>query len=294
MNHKDNIISSLLSAVKYLIILVVAAGLAGAISLRMLDVAGIRYTQISWDELTRRISNLEEDSSTVDELEELSHSPLYQKKIVYDGDSIAESRKNNGGGYAKLIAEATGSTYVNQAVSGARLTSRESSHSVVDNLVNLPDDADLYCFEGGINDWWGNVPIGTCNPNDYEGELDTSTICGAMETIFRHCLNNFPGKPVCFVITHKIQKTAYSPNQNGDTVEDYRNAMVAVCQKYSIPYYDAFNESGLNGWNEVQNELYLNSNATGKGDGCHPNEEGYKRYYVPQLLDLFERMLPME
>lgn len=292
MKNQSNGTAILISVFKYIIVLAAAAALAGAVAVRTLDISGLRYTQISWDELTRRISNLEEDTDIVGQLEEITRSPLYGKKIVYDGDSIANSRSDNGGAYAALIAEATGSTYVNFAQGGARLTSRDSGHSVVNNLENLPDDGDLYCFEGGINDFWGGVPIGTCDLQDYDGPLDTGTICGAMETIFRHCLDNYPGKPICFVIVHKIQSTAYRGNSNGDTFEDYRNAMITVCEKYSIPYYDAFGESGLNGWNQTQSELFLTGNAEGKGDGCHPNEEGYKRYYVPQLLELMERIMP--
>lgn len=225
-------------------------------------------------------------------------SVLRGKKIVYDGDSICESRTSgtaaNGGGYAKLIADRTGSTFVNQAVGGARLCANSEKHSVVNNLGNLPTDGDLYCFEGGINDFWGNTPIGECSLTDYTGTVDASTICGALETIFRYALNNFAGKPVCYVITHKIGNTAYTANANGKTFRDYRDAMVKVCEKYSIPYYDAFLESGLNGWNAVQSNAYLTANGSGTGDGIHPNEEGYRRYYVPQLLSLFGRMIPAE
>ena len=218
---------------------------------------------------------------------------LKGKTIVYDGDSIAESRfgsSNNGGAYAALIADMTGGSYINQAVGGAMLCARSSGHSVVNNLANLPTDGDLYCFEGGINDYWGDTPIGAVTAG-YSDAVDSSTICGAMETIFRYCLNTFVGKPVCFVITHKVQNTATSKNGNGNTFKDYHDAMVQVCEKYSIPYYDAFNESGLNGWNTVQSNAYLTAGSSGTGDGCHPNEEGYKRYYVPQLLALFRRMM---
>lgn len=228
-------------------------------------------------------------------------SVLKGKKIVYDGDSICESRTgsaaNNGGGYAKLIAARTGCSYVNQAVGGARLTTAANGaayHSVVDNLANLPTDGDLYCFEGGINDYWTPKALGSFSKTDFTGTLDTNTICGALETIFRYALNNFVGKPICFVIVHKIQSTAYAKNTSGNTFEEYRDAMVGICNKYSIPYYDAFSESGLNGWNAAQNNAYLTANTDGTGDGIHPNEEGYKRYYVPQLIQLFERIMPID
>jgi hypothetical protein len=113
-----------------------------------------------------------------------------------------------------------------------------------------------------------------------------------MEKIFRHCLSVLIGRPVCFVISHKCNNTQ-SANSTGKTFKDYRNAMIQVCEKYSIPYYDAFTKSGLNGWNEAQSNAYLTAGVNGTGDGTHPNEQGYKRYYVPQLISLFESMMPI-
>ncbi len=224
-------------------------------------------------------------------------SPLKGKKIVYDGDSICYGWSGNGGAYPKLIADRVGGTYVNEAVGGARLVTLESGgsyHSVVDNLENLPKDGDLYCFDGGMNDYWTHGKLGDYDLENFTGELDETTVCGALETIFRYCINNFQGKPVCFVIVHKCQSTAYAKNPYGNSFADYREKMVGICEKYSVPYYDAFAKSGLNGWNNAQNSLYLTANSEGTPDGCHPNEEGYKRYYVPQLISLFESIMPIE
>lgn len=277
---------------KYLLVILAAMALSYAVSQRTTELLRVNdpATILSQDN-ARRINLLEEAWSA--QQEKGSAYALQGKKIVYDGDSIAESRENNGGGYPALIAKITDSSYDNQAKGGAGLCPSGNSHCVVDNLVNLPVDGDLYCFEGGINDFWRNVPIGTCDPTDYTSEVDPNTICGAMETIFQYCLNNFEGKPVCFVIVHKVQNTGHRENANGNTFRDYRDAMVAVCEKYSVPYYDAFLESGLNGWNENQNTLFLTANTDSKPDGIHPNEEGYRRYYVPQLLDLFAKIMPV-
>lgn len=250
---------------------------------------GLTYGTSAYD---GRIADIENDVAILKD--NASKDVLKGKKIVYDGDSIAESRlglANNGGGYAKIIADMTGGTYVNQAVGGGylRSTMEENRHSVVDNLENLPKDGDLYCFEGGINDYWTNATLGTYNLEDYTGEVDKTTVCGALETIFRYAINNFVGKPICFIIVHKVGDTAYTKNTEDKTFKDYRDSMVAICEKYSIPYYDAFSESGLNGWNSTQSNLYLTANAEGTADGTHPNEEGYKRYYVPQLLALFRK-----
>ena len=218
-------------------------------------------------------------------------SVLVGKKIVYDGDSICIGTYG-GGGYAKLIADMVGGLYENQAVGGAKLVTKDGGtsnyHSIVDNLANLPTDGDLYCFDGGVNDVWTSTPLGTYSMSDYKGAVDKTTICGALETIFRYCINNFVGKPVVFIIAHKVSNISYENYKN------YHDSAIAICNKYSIPYYDAYNKSGLNGWNDVQNTAFLTGNVNGTPDGCHPNEEGYKRYYVPQLLSLFESVMPYE
>ena len=230
-----------------------------------------------------------------------SSGVLYGKKIAYNGDSIAETRLQstsayNGGGYAKIIADLTGGTYANSSVSGGILASAVPSgtmpHSVVNTLNNMPDDADLICIEGGINDYWRDVPLGDYTESDYSGTLDTTTVCGALESIFRQATEKWVGKPICFVIVHKIKSTVYVANSAGWTFAQGREKMIGICKKYAIPFYDAFAESGLNAYNNIQNTNFLTSNSSGTPDGCHPNEAGYKKYYVPQLISLFEAIMP--
>ena len=219
-------------------------------------------------------------------------SILKGKKIVYDGDSLcAPWGSENGGAYPQIIADLVGCNFDNQAVGGGRIATRtDGGHSIVDNLVNLPIDGDLYCFEGGCNDHWNGTSLGDFSATDYTGELDTTTFCGALETIFRYSITNFIGKPICFIITHKCG----GQNEiNGNSFADFRDKVIGICEKYSIPYYDAWAESGLNFWNNVHLDNYFiirDGNTT--GDGTHPNTEGYKRYYVPQLISLFEKIMP--
>lgn len=233
------------------------------------------------------VSDYASDSKSNDP--QIIESPLAGKKIIYDGDSICFG-SINGGGYAKIIADKVNGTYENHAEGGATLVaSSDDVHSIVENLKNLPKDGDLYCFEGGLNDVWKNMPLGTYNMLDFTGKVDETTICGALETIFRYALNNFVGKPVCFVIPHKVNNISYIDYKN------FHDCAVAICNKYSIPYYDAFNERGLNGWNEVQKENFFKwDEKYQQYDGIHPNEEGYKKYYVPQLIALFEKIMPVE
>ena len=233
-------------------------------------------------------------------LQNTNKSVLFGKKIAYNGDSICESRLTgtaaNGGGYAKLIADITGGTYDNKAISGGILASAVPSgtmpHSVDGTVLQMPDDADLYCFEGGVNDFWRNVPLGDYSPTNYKATLDTTTVCGALEHIFRVCRYYHIGKPIVFIIVHKATGTI-NPNDAGYTFDQMREKMIGICEKFAIPYYDAYTKSGLNGYDDEQNVTFLTANASGRGDGIHPNEAGYRRYYVPQLIALFESLMPV-
>lgn len=217
--------------------------------------------------------------------------------ILYDGDSICESRSNNGGAYAKLIAEKVGCTYTNYGVSGAVIVDNtvatDVTHHIVNNIASMSDTADLVCLEGGINDYWRDVPLGTITMTTVS-PIDTATFIGALESIFRQAQGKWLGIPICFVIPHKISNTWWHTNNIGLTFQDYYEAIVAVCDKYCIPRYDGYRFSGLNGYNDDQSTAYLDANPTRTPDGTHPNEEGYKRYYVRQMISLFESILPID
>lgn len=222
-------------------------------------------------------------------------------KICYDGDSLTESRLSgiaaNGGAYAKLIADKVDGTYENQAVGGGTITSQKAvggtRHSVYDNLENLPTDANIYVFSGGINDYWQSQTLGEITTG-YTDEINPGTICGALEGIFRYAIDNFLGKPILFVITHKVSQTHLIPNSKGYTFQDVVDKIIAICKKYSIPYYNAFDESGVNGGISSQSLEFMTAGSSGSPDGCHINEKGYGKYYVPQIIAKLESMVNLD
>ena len=225
------------------------------------------------------------------------YKKLKNKTLIYIGDSITESRTTegqnnyNGGAYPKIIADLSSSEFTNYSVGGATLSynANSESRSIANYLTNMSTIGDLYVFSGGINDWWSNRPLGTL-VSDYTTNVDQTTVIGALEKIFRYALSNFVGKPIMFVITHKVADPFFT-NTEGYDQFDLHDAIVSVCKKYSIPYYDAFNESGLNGWNDEQKTAYLDSNPSGTPDGTHPNKTGYEKYYVPEIVSLMDSLL---
>lgn len=220
------------------------------------------------------------------------------KTIAYNGDSITESRLNeslttyNGGAYPKIIADITDSSYANFAVGGGTLAEISTSgHQIVNDITNMNGNYDAIILSGGINDYWKNVPLGTYTDGDYTSEVDKTTICGALESIFRQAINKWCGKPIMFVITHKIGGTAFTPNTAGYTFDDVHEKIVGICHKYSIPYYDAYQDSGLNSYLDIMNTTFMTAGASGHPDHTHPNVEAYKRYYVPQVISMIEENL---
>ena len=70
-------------------------------------------------------------------------------------------------------------------------------------------------------------------------------------------------------------------------MEQQTEALKEVCKKYSIPYVDLMNESG--GFN--CNLEYIREKFTTDSDGCHPNELGYKTFYVTQIIKMLEKLI---
>lgn len=225
---------------------------------------------------------------------------MTSKVIAYNGDSITESRLNtaatsyNGGAYPKLISDITDSTYYNFAVGGATLAyaAGGSYHRICREIDNMSGNYDAIIFSGGINDYWQNIPLGTFTPGDYSGAIDDSTLCGGLESIFRQAINKWCGKPIMFVITHKVGSTPVTQNTAGYTFNDAYEKIVAICNKYSIPYYDCYKDGGLNGGIAIMNTTFMTAGSSGHPDGTHPNESAYMKYYVPQVIEMIERNLP--
>lgn len=218
------------------------------------------------------------------------------KNVVFFGDSIC-SGAGSTGGYASRIQEITGCVANNQGVSGATIANAgTSTHKIVNMVREFTGDADMIVIEGGANDCAGGIALGEITAT-YTDELDETTFCGALESIIQTLLTNFPAAQLFGVITHRDVTDAYT-NANGVTKKEFRDKAAAIYEKYAVPYYDAFTASGfvtayttatgLPAFGKALADMY-----TYDGDKCHPNEAGYAKYYVPQIINLLEGHCPV-
>lgn len=217
------------------------------------------------------------------------HNPLLGKKLVLNGDSICQGAGWKGG-YGAILAERNQMILQNVAIGGATVTAEQyyseqhtPRHWISRTVDRMDADADYVLVEGGVNDASLRVPMGELTAG-YTKPLDDTTFCGAFESMLRQLLERFPGKKIGYISVHQMT-VEFSPT---DTVFGYYQAAKQACEKWGVPVCDltvripAF---GLFPKIESENPaLYaLRHTYTYRGDGWHPNEAGYRRYYCDPI-----------
>lgn len=198
-------------------------------------------------------------------------NPLYMKKIAWTGDSIMEGRGCEGG-FAKMIADANYMSSDNKGVSGGTITNGTGKFSIVDSVQSLAGgNYDYVIFEGGVNDVTQDTPVAFGAISEgYNATLDENTFCGAFEAACKAL--TLSGKKVGYIFVHKIFA------DNHKWVTEWRPAMKKMLEKWCIPYIDL--ETTVPPLNLISE---LKSTYTANGDGWHPNEAGYQKFYVDKI-----------
>ena len=203
---------------------------------------------------------------------------LLNKKAIFFGDSITEGtgswadfntiRLNNdmsGGNYG-----VGGSTYC--------VNYNSNNNNCIYNRIKyihglgIHNDANYIILEGGVNDAFRSLPLGTMlNKTDFTTDCDTSTFAGAFEMAIRFVLTNWHGAKVGFIANSKIPRLP--------SLGNYMDMAKEICNKYSVPVLDLFNESGICAGIQIINESYFGIDGDDIGHGgTHPTKEGYALY----------------
>ena len=222
----------------------------------------------------------------------MESSPLFKKKISFNGDSISNGA-GFAGGYGKIIAERNEMEYENISVGGATIAAETYNpagvkrHSVSRSIEGMSADSDYAIVEGGVNDsslfvTYGAPRLGEIS-RGYNAPLDDTTFCGAFESMLKQLTLRFAGKKIGYIIVHKMS-AAFTPEYGEEN--NFYLAAIRCCEKWGVPYLDLsksippfafFKQDG-------NPELYaLRCAYTKNGDGWHPNEDGYKKYYCDKI-----------
>ena len=134
-------------------------------------------------------------------------------------------------------------------------------------ISNTPADADIVTVWYDTNDWKNNQTLG-----DITSDSTTPTdFYGALKYVCEWLGTNRPYAKVIMISSPKRFDSAfvttdskgYQVNNNGDTLEDFANAIKEVAELYSYPYLDFFHNSGINA---------NNASAWLDSDMLHPNQ----------------------
>jgi lysophospholipase L1-like esterase/outer membrane murein-binding lipoprotein Lpp len=192
-----------------------------------------------------------------------TENPLFGKSIVYKGDSILNGSNDTSGrrGWTGRIRDKNNMTMTNSAVNGALISDKGAGyHCIANNISNLPATADYVIFEGGANDYFNRMPIGTIS-DGYAATLDKTTFCGAFESVCKQILQKYPGKKIGYIIVYKLLNS--TADRTGQ--KEYFDKAREICEKWSIPYLDLWKTSGLD----------HNVNPQFFADNVHVNDLGY-------------------
>lgn len=238
----------------------------------LMVVKGTRYpTEYIEYGTYKTIDGLQISKSQIIDLDDETN-PLKGKIISINGDSIAAGVGYQGG-YGKIIAEENGMTYENIAVGGGTVAYVSSNvHCISRTIANMRSDADYIILDGGGNDADSGVTLGTLSTG-YDATLDDTTFAGAFENMLKSAIARFPNKKIGYVFVHKCAYLFSSSVENS-----YYGIAKAACEKWGIPYCD------LNTQTPPLNYISsLKTAYTANGDGYHPNEQGYRLFYVPKI-----------
>lgn len=212
-------------------------------------------------------------------------NPLENTHIGFVGDSIAYGT-NWEGGYAKLLSEKNNLTAYNEARGGSTIVrgvpwneeTTASRPSIIDLIDSLPDDLDYVIMEGGLNDYWAHVEMGTTD------STDEYTFAGALNGMFNKAKSKYPYAKLGFVITHN----AFTYNAE-PYYEEYYQMIKTICDLQGVPYLDLYSQNntqtGVNVKDSEQKLKYFGSQGAPEGDGVHPNQLGYEEIYFLPMND---------
>lgn len=151
-----------------------------------------------------------------------------------------------------------------------------AGHTVTQDISTLLStsftNAKIVTIGYGVNDArLAEAPLGTTQ-DVYDAQ--NPTFCGAMNALIQKI---YTDNPTCYVLVLAPIQRAYTnnfgsftPNANGDTLEDYANACVKVAGYNGTPCIDMFHNSGIN--SVTQSSLLK--------DGVHPNAKGYVKMFA--------------
>lgn len=181
------------------------------------------------------------------------------------GDSISDTNLLPQTKYMTVLGNKFNNLTINNVgKDGSHFTNKTTGYSTFATLLGkLPsNDPSVITIFGGVNDYIQSCTIGNIS------STDTSNFYGALNDFVTTLNNKYANAKKLFILPLNMRAGVFSTNSNGtnslgNTLQQYRDAIIAVCNANNIEYIDLHEDT------ELQPDLI-------SSDGLHPTQDGHK------------------
>ncbi len=181
------------------------------------------------------------------------------------GDSISDTNLLPQTKYMTVLGNKFSNLTINNVgKDGSHFTNKTTGYSTFATLLaKLPSgEPSVITIFGGVNDYIQSCTIGNID------STDTSNFYGALNDFVTTLKNKYANTKKLFIIPLNMRAGVFSTNSNGtnsigNTLQQYRDAIIAVCNANNIEYIDLHEDT------ELQPDLI-------SSDGLHPTQDGHK------------------
>jgi len=199
--------------------------------------------------------------------------------ITYLNDHINETGNRVTKGYMTCVAEKLPDIkYINQGHNGW------TAGGIAKEIENLGlTDADIYPVFLGTNDWWAGRPVGTID--DYKNNTGNDTFFGSYRIINKlrslsksaRIILVAPMQRVNFVYVNDKKNNAWGSykDKNGQSLEQFANAVVSIAQLEKLEVIDLYHNKQL----KIESLVHFERMKD-------PETEKYKNYKYPEFANV--------
>jgi hypothetical protein len=147
--------------------------------------------------------------------------------------------------WVNRLAVDYGMIVVNEAISGTPIATPEgwTSNAINQVVASKMTDCDYVTFIGGANDYNENIVIGEVYSQN------TAEFCGGLNAIFTTILTVNPKAKILPLTNYRRYWSR--TNSVGHSDKDYVDAFIAVCERYSCPCFNNWENSTFFPQNEL-------------------------------------------
>lgn len=210
-------------------------------------------------------------------------NPKWSNKNWYViGDSMTEHNARTSKNYHDYITDKISCLVTNYGIGGTGYTCG-GVNAIYNRIVGLGTNAELITVFAGANDFLNPFVMGQL------GDAETVSLIGAIESTIKKLIAKFPTKTIAVFTPIPYGDTLNPTNQSGYTQLQISDAIINVCNHYSIPVLDLQRNSGLFPWNTTSNDYYFKAIGTPSGDCLHPNDAGHM-LLADKILSFLEKL----